>query len=289
MNRSKIEWCDHVWNPITGCQGNCKCNAERLATRFAGDIRRNLLQTDKYTIEDEMFVLDEPFGKISYPFGFNITFHKYRLDYPTRLKTSNNIYVGSTGDIFGCWVKNKYLKQIISSCKETSRHNYLFLTKTKGNYENRELPKKSNFWYGMVFCKEMCSFLEKGYKRFAYIQQPEEIVELKYVDIDWLIIDATKETTAEAVNRILKIYSNTPIFMLKELKELMGDSFKQEYPKKLQIKKGYSKERTAVCKMCGNRNLKKEMYTICFKKPGERTTNVMYHLCSKCFRREVLR
>ena len=23
MNRSKIEWCDHTWNPVTGCNHNC--------------------------------------------------------------------------------------------------------------------------------------------------------------------------------------------------------------------------------------------------------------------------
>lgn len=36
MNRSKIEWCDHTWNPITGCLHNCPyCYAKRMVTLLA--------------------------------------------------------------------------------------------------------------------------------------------------------------------------------------------------------------------------------------------------------------
>lgn len=42
MNKSKIEWCDHTWNPITGCRHNCEyCYARRMTARFAGDVRLN--------------------------------------------------------------------------------------------------------------------------------------------------------------------------------------------------------------------------------------------------------
>ena len=31
MNRSKIEWCSHTWNPVVGCKENCYyCYAERM-------------------------------------------------------------------------------------------------------------------------------------------------------------------------------------------------------------------------------------------------------------------
>ena len=43
MNKSKIEWCDHTWNPITGCRHNCSyCYARRMTARFAGDDMRRL-------------------------------------------------------------------------------------------------------------------------------------------------------------------------------------------------------------------------------------------------------
>ncbi len=35
MNRTKIEWCTHVWNPVIGCTGKCPyCYARRMAERF---------------------------------------------------------------------------------------------------------------------------------------------------------------------------------------------------------------------------------------------------------------
>lgn len=41
MNKTKIEWTDYTWNPVTGCnkvsQGCKNCYAEKLATRFWGD------------------------------------------------------------------------------------------------------------------------------------------------------------------------------------------------------------------------------------------------------------
>lgn len=44
MNRSKIEWCDHTWNPITGCRHGCKyCYANHMVKRFAGDTRLNIM------------------------------------------------------------------------------------------------------------------------------------------------------------------------------------------------------------------------------------------------------
>jgi DNA repair photolyase len=38
MNKSKIEWTDFTWNPVTGCtkisEGCKNCYAERIAKRF---------------------------------------------------------------------------------------------------------------------------------------------------------------------------------------------------------------------------------------------------------------
>ena len=51
MNRSKIEWCDHTWNPISGCRHNCPyCYARRMTARFAGDVRLNLMAKKDYSL-----------------------------------------------------------------------------------------------------------------------------------------------------------------------------------------------------------------------------------------------
>ena len=37
MDKTKIDWCDMSWNPITGCMHGCEyCYARRVATRFNG-------------------------------------------------------------------------------------------------------------------------------------------------------------------------------------------------------------------------------------------------------------
>ena len=36
MLKTKIEWCDSTWNPVTGCQHGCEyCYAKRIAERFS--------------------------------------------------------------------------------------------------------------------------------------------------------------------------------------------------------------------------------------------------------------
>lgn len=35
MNKTKIDWCDSTWNPVTGCLHECEyCYARRIAERF---------------------------------------------------------------------------------------------------------------------------------------------------------------------------------------------------------------------------------------------------------------
>ena len=110
MNKSGIEWCDHTWNPITGCRHGCSyCYADKMSLRFCGNMKRNMVQTDQYRMEGDLFVLDKPFmnedGKpVIYPFGFEPTLHIYRYGTLDKLKQGQNIFVGAMADIFGEWI-----------------------------------------------------------------------------------------------------------------------------------------------------------------------------------------
>ncbi len=136
MNKSKIDYCDRSWNPITGCLHNCTyCYAEKIAKRFAAKTYIN--NKDLYT-KDFKAILAAPTksktksGKEkveSYPFGFLPTFHRYRLDEPIRKTKPLNIFVGSMADNFGEWVPAEWLYHIFDRCFEASQHTYLFLTK----------------------------------------------------------------------------------------------------------------------------------------------------------------
>ena len=42
MQKTKIDWADMTYNPVTGCRHKCEyCYARRQAQRFCGDIRLN--------------------------------------------------------------------------------------------------------------------------------------------------------------------------------------------------------------------------------------------------------
>lgn len=35
--KTKIDWCDSTWNPVTGCRHDCAyCYARKIAERFGG-------------------------------------------------------------------------------------------------------------------------------------------------------------------------------------------------------------------------------------------------------------
>ena len=166
MNRSRIEWCDHTWNPISGCRHGCTyCYARRMAARFSGDIRLNLMAKGDYSIVpaadggDGLYVLDalmmnETGNPLAYPFGFAPTLHRYRMDTPGKLKKGNNIFVGSMSDIFGAYIPDEWIKEVFASCRQYPIHNYLCLTKNPGRYVELYLkcllPEYENMWYGVT-------------------------------------------------------------------------------------------------------------------------------------------
>ena len=77
MDKTKIDWCDMSWNPITGCRHGCEyCYARRMAERFGGyDDDKGGITTQNPLRRAE---LHEPLtvtrkGKAAnapYPFGF---------------------------------------------------------------------------------------------------------------------------------------------------------------------------------------------------------------------------
>lgn len=52
MDKTKIDWCDSTWNPVTGCLHGCEyCYARGIAKRFSGG-------GEDWT-DDKLFVLNE--------------------------------------------------------------------------------------------------------------------------------------------------------------------------------------------------------------------------------------
>lgn len=260
MNKTKIDWCDSTWNPVTGCLHGCEyCYARSIANRFGGNIGIK---------PKEKFVLDEPFciygRKLPYPYGFAPTFHRYRLnDYIG--KQGRNIFVCSMADLFGSWVPDSWIEEAFAACEKAPQHNYLFLTKNPVRYsllqDKEKLIKKPNMWYGnSITNKEQMEIsdyetgLLGGKARTFYSIEPllEDITESKFWKnscskwyMDWVIIGAEtgrrKDKVAPERKWIENIVNDCkkediPVFMKSSLAEIWGEPLIQEFPKELKRK-----------------------------------------------------
>lgn len=110
MNKTKIEWTEYTWNPVTGCKHNCPyCYAKKISMRFNED--------------------------------FEPTPHPDRLRQPYELKKPSKIFVCSMADLFGDWVPDFWIKPIIKVAKENPQHTFQFLTKNPKRYLDFDFPE----------------------------------------------------------------------------------------------------------------------------------------------------
>ena len=159
MLKTKIEWCDSTWNPITGCRHKCPyCYARRMAERFSGYDPENqggVVQLGNGCPELSKHVRKGQPGHKTvapYPFGFEPTFHRYRLEQPKKWVNPQTIFVCSMADLFGAWVPTKWIVEVLDACQAAPQHRYIFLTKNPRRYAELDrlalLPREDNFWYG---------------------------------------------------------------------------------------------------------------------------------------------
>lgn len=144
MDKSKIEWCDSTWNPVTGCFHGCEyCYASKIAKRFGCAFGKDnscigvtwSTQGEGKTHELTDPIIDECKNrKASFPFEFDPTFHRYRLDEPEHYKNPQTIFVCSMADLFGDWVPDEWIEEVFAACKNAPQHRYLFLTKNPKRY-----------------------------------------------------------------------------------------------------------------------------------------------------------
>ncbi len=241
MNKTKIDWCDSTWNPVTGCQHGCEyCYARGIATRFGGNFTMSRCSEHGFL---------ELYGKPEnpYPDKFSPTFHRYRLnDYIG--KKGRNIFVCSMADLFGSWVPDSWIEEVFKACEKAPQHNYLFLTKNPQRYVElalrEKLPVKENMWYGSTMTEpDMESFFSKYHKTFWSIEpilKPfRRMEESKKQLPDWIICGAEtgrrKDKVIPKREWIQDILEdcrqrNIPLFMKSSLAEIWGEPLIQEFP-----------------------------------------------------------
>jgi len=61
VNKTKIEWTDMTWNPVTGCLHRCPyCYANRQAERFSG---YDPLYNTNFDFESGCYIIKKPMYK----------------------------------------------------------------------------------------------------------------------------------------------------------------------------------------------------------------------------------
>jgi len=262
MNKTKIEWCDSTWNPITGCLHGCEyCYARKIANRFAPASSKQMIkdmleiaERDNVPPTLEHFYKAKPFEA-----GFYPTFYHHRLNEPFKIKKPSNIFVCSMADLFGDWVPDEWIKEVFEACKKAPQHNYMFLTKNFERYESID-DDFQRFWYGATatnkdsFTLALDSFMqqrvnaERWFNTFLSVEPLLEEISISECDgyfscLDWLILGAEtgnrkdkvipkKEWIDSIVERCKQ--TNIPIFMKNSLIPIVGkENMLREFPKGL--------------------------------------------------------
>lgn len=258
MEKTKIDWCDSTWNPVTGCFHECEyCYARGIANRFGLDFAPKLgdvgmegaCKYDSPEGLDTMLELEKPYVKNGraqpYPMAFYPTFHKYRLnDYID--KQGRNIFVCSMADLFGAWVPDSWIEEVFKACDRAPQHNYLFLTKNPARYaeliNNSILGKTgNNMWLGYSYTGKGCNqWWNPDYNIFASVEPILEPIEVPRCK--WLIVGAETGRRKDKVIpkrewiEHLVYYCGKwkiPLFMKSSLLDIWGEPLIQEFPKGL--------------------------------------------------------
>lgn len=182
MEKTKIEWADSTWNPVTGCSHPCPyCYARKIANRLKGcdacpsgtprDGSKVMVVTERLSATSK----DGKSRNAAYPFGFTPTLHEYRLDDPMTKGFGETIFVCSMADLFGEWVPDEWIFKVFEACKSAAGHRYLFLTKNPSRYgrlaEAGLLPEGDAFWYGSTVTDPfMPAFWSENYHTFVSIE-----------------------------------------------------------------------------------------------------------------------
>ena len=253
MQKTKIDWADMTWNPVTGCLHDCEyCYARVIANRFGGrwiqNIGENIKQDDgnlrelgiplPYQVKKGAFLCNA-----TYPFAFSPTFHRYRLGEPAKIKKPQNIFVCSMADLFGEWVPDEWIKAVFEARVKASHHRYLFLTKNPKRYEGlyEKCEPDTHTWFGTTINHSEASyFSRKTHNTFLSIEPIQSDFNCDcWTDAKWVIVGAEtgnrkgkiipkREWIENIVNYCRE--KNVPVFMKNSLRDIWKEPLVQEYP-----------------------------------------------------------
>ncbi len=129
--KSKIEWTEATWNPVTGCTKvslGCKhCYAERIAKRL------------------------KAMGQPNYVNGFSLALHNHLLETPLQWKTPKLVFVNSMSDLFHKDVSLDFILRVFNTMNTANWHIFQVLTKRSERLLDidKHLTWSENIWMGV--------------------------------------------------------------------------------------------------------------------------------------------
>jgi protein gp37 len=134
MSKTKIDWTDAVWNPVTGCTpvspGCANCYAARMAKRL------------------------QAMGVAKYKDGFKVTVHNNmnEIDKPNGWVKPRRVFVNSMSDLFHADVPDVFIANLFFIMSFVSnQHQYQVLTKRSKRLLalDAQLSWAANIWMGV--------------------------------------------------------------------------------------------------------------------------------------------
>ena len=125
MNKTKIEWTDYSWNPVTGCLHGCwYCYAKKLFTRF-----------------------HKSFEPTFYP--ERIEKLRWLVKNSKKYQKPAKIFVCSVADLFASWTKPEWRNAVLNEIHKPEYNHLTFqlLTKNPEGISSEFVPKE-NIWIG---------------------------------------------------------------------------------------------------------------------------------------------
>jgi protein gp37 len=272
LRKSKIDWCDSTFNPVTGCLHGCAyCYARDIARRFGGywdeaSLRKRGADGTLHIISERMTRhtsgknRNKPVHSVGapFPYCFDPTFHRYHLGDPQKWKSPRTIFVCSMSDLFGDWVPDEWIEEVFAACEAAPQHRYMFLTKNPARYTKDPLFQlfhrtlcKGNYWWGTTITDmtDVRNVMKLPLYRNCFLSiEPlhgDIFLEnmLRTSPIKWIIIGAESGNRKgkiiprkEWIEHILDVADTErkiPVFMKNSLAPIWGEPLRREFPQEM--------------------------------------------------------
>ena len=190
-SKSKIEWTESTWNPITGCtkvSAGCKhCYAEVMAKRL------------------------KAMGTSGYENGFELSLMPDRLNEPLNRKKPTVYFVNSMSDLFHEDVPRHYIQKVFDVIEKADWHTFQILTKRADRMESFFFGKRApkNAWLGVSVENK-----NHGVPRIDHLRRVdatirflsvepllEDVGQLNLENIHWVIVGGESGAKARPMNK----------------------------------------------------------------------------------------